>query len=202
VDRLDELVESGASIARISRELGMTRYAVKRALARRGLRTQRALHLDASRQARADGILRVIRSCTKHGTGPFARDARGTYRCTRCSAAAVSKRRRKVKAILVAEAGGRCGLCGYDRCAAALAFHHLDPETKTFGLAEGGLARSLAEARAEAAKCILLCANCHAEVEAGITVVPSPQGTLTAADSFARLTAAFPGSSIGRANGC
>jgi 5-methylcytosine-specific restriction endonuclease McrA len=81
----------------------------------------------------------------------------------------VSKRRRKVKAILVEEAGGQCGLCGYDRCAGALAFHHLDPRTKTFGLAEGGLARSLAEARAEAAKCILLCANCHAEVEAGLT---------------------------------
>src|SRR3954464_1564633 len=128
----------------------MTRYAVKRALARRGLRTQRALHLDASRQARADGILRIIRPCTKHGHGPFARDARGTYRCTRCSADAVSKRRRKVKAILVAEAGGRCGLCGYDRCVGALAFHHLDPAAKAFGLAEGGLARSLAQARAEA----------------------------------------------------
>jgi hypothetical protein len=78
-----------------------------------------------------------------------------------------------VKAILVEEAGGRCGLCGYDRCVGALAFHHLDPETKTFGLAEGGLARSLAQARAEAAKCILLCANCHAEVGAGLTVSPA-----------------------------
>jgi DNA-directed RNA polymerase subunit RPC12/RpoP len=180
----------------------MTRYAVKRALARAGLRTQRAASLDSSRRARADGARRVIRDCPRHGPGPFARDARGTYRCTRCSAEAVSKRRRKVKAILVAEAGGRCGLCGYERCVGALAFHHLDPETKTFGLAEGGLARSLADARAEAAKCILLCANCHAEVEAGITALPSAKATLEAADSFARLTAAFPGSSIGRANGC
>ena len=32
--------------------------------------------------------------------------------------------------------------------------------------ASGGLARSLDRARAEAAKCVLLCANCHAEVEA------------------------------------
>jgi DNA-directed RNA polymerase subunit RPC12/RpoP len=173
VDRLEELVATGASVARISRELGMSRYAVKRALEQRGLRTQRAARLDASRRARAGGVLRVTRTCSKHGTAPFARDARGTYRCTRCSADAVSRRRRKVKAILAAEAGGRCGMCGYDRCAGALAFHHLDPATKTFGLAEGGLARSLAQARAEAAKCVLLCANCHAEVEAGLTALPA-----------------------------
>jgi hypothetical protein len=180
----------------------MTRYAVKRALERAGLRTERSIGLDASRRARADGVRRVTRDCPRHGIGAFARDARGTYRCARCSAEAVSKRRRKVKAILVAEAGGRCGVCGYDRCMGALAFHHLDPERKAFGLAEGGLARSLADARAEAAKCILLCANCHAEVEAGITVLPSAKARLEAADSFARLTAAVPGSSIGRANGC
>jgi IS30 family transposase len=28
--------------------------------------------------------------------------------------------------------------------------------------------RSIAEVRAEVAKCVLLCANCHAEVEGGI----------------------------------
>jgi ribosomal protein S27AE len=202
VDRLEQLVAEGASVARICRELGVTRYAAKRALERAGLRTQRSLSLDSSRRARADGIERVTRECPRHGRGTFARDARGTYRCTRCSSDAVSKRRRRVKAILIEEAGGRCGMCGYDRCARALAFHHLDPETKAFGLAEGGLARSLAETRAEAAKCILLCANCHAEVESGLTVLPTAQATLEAADSFARLTAAFPGSSIGRANGC
>src|SRR3954454_20743935 len=139
----------------------MNRYAVKRALEGRGLRTERATRLDASRRARAEGVPRLTRTCAKHGAGPLARYARGTYRCTRCSADAVSKRRRKVKAILVPEAGGRCGLCGYDRCIGALAFHHLDLRTKTFGLAEGALARSLADARREAAKCILLCANCH-----------------------------------------
>src|SRR3954452_15225530 len=144
----------------------MTRYAAKRALERAGLRTQRAVHFHSSREARANGVSRVARTCARHGAAPFARDARGTYRCTRCSADAVSKRRRKVKAILIAEAGGRCGLCGYDRCVGALAFHHRDPAAKAFGLAEGGLARSLAQAREEAAKCMLLCANCHAEVEA------------------------------------
>jgi hypothetical protein len=66
----------------------------------------------------------------------------------------VSRRRRKVKRILVAEAGGRCALCGYDRCAAALHFHHVDPGSKQFHLSMQGVARSLAVARAEMAKCV------------------------------------------------
>jgi hypothetical protein len=85
---------------------------------------------------------------------------------------AVARRRRKVKATLVAEAGGRCVICGYDRCIGALAFHHLDPSRKEFGMAAGGLARSLSKSREEAAKCVLLCSNCHAEVEAGISPLP------------------------------
>ncbi len=79
--------------------------------------------------------------------------------------------RRKVKAQLIEEAGGRCVLCGYDRYPGALQFHHLDPESKEFGLGLRGVARSLDRCRAEARKCALLCANCHAEVEGGIATV-------------------------------
>lgn len=65
------------------------------------------------------------------------------------------------------EAGGRCVICGYDRHIGALHFHHLDPDQKSFSIAHGGITRSLARAREEVKKCVLLCANCHAEVEAG-----------------------------------
>jgi hypothetical protein len=84
----------------------------------------------------------------------------------------VTERRRRVKAILVAEAGGACAACGYDRCLAALQFHHVRPEEKRFALGRKGVARSLEKARAEARKCLLLCANCHAEVEAGVLELP------------------------------
>jgi hypothetical protein len=86
----------------------------------------------------------------------------------------VTRRRRKVKQILVDEAGGGCRLCGYDRCVAALHFHHLDRATKSFHLSQQGVTRSLAAARAEARKCVLLCSNCHAEVEAGVTALVQP----------------------------
>jgi ribosomal protein L30E len=38
-----------------------------------------------------------------------------------------------------------------------------------------GAARSIAAARAEMAKCVLLCANCHAEVEQGLVESPAAE---------------------------
>jgi hypothetical protein len=88
----------------------------------------------------------------------------------------VSTRRRRVKRILVEEAGGRCVTCGYDACVAALQFHHLDPRAKEFALSHEGITRGIERARQEAEKCVLLCANCHAEVEAGVRVLQAPRG--------------------------
>lgn len=80
----------------------------------------------------------------------------------------VSAWRRRMKRLLVGEAGGRCQICGYDRYMGALQFHHVDPAEKSFPLSMRGCTRSIAELRTEAAKCQLLCANCHAEVEHGV----------------------------------
>ena len=109
------------------------------------------------------------RSCQRHGLTAHQLDGRGSYRCKRCRAEAVTQWRRRLKRTLVVDGGGRCSLCGYDRCPAALQFHHLDPAQKEFALSHQGATRSLARAREELRKCVLLCANCHAEVEAGHT---------------------------------
>jgi 5-methylcytosine-specific restriction endonuclease McrA len=113
----------------------------------------------------------LVLRCRRHGVTPFRRRSTGGYRCGKCRSEAVARRRRKVKRVLVNEAGGRCRLCGYDRCLAALEFHHLVPGEKSFSMSHRGVARSLAKARSEAQKCVLLCANCHAEVEAGVTTL-------------------------------
>ncbi len=68
----------------------------------------------------------------------------------------------------------------YARCAAALEFHHLDPHDKEFSLAVGGVTRSLDRMRAEAKKCVLLCATFHAEVEAGYTPVAEHRASVLA----------------------
>jgi hypothetical protein len=56
-------------------------------------------------------------------------------------------------------------LCGYDRCLANLHFHHLDPSVKLFAMSMA-TGKSLAAYRTEVEKCILVCANCHGELEA------------------------------------
>ena len=85
---------------------------------------------------------------------------------------AVSKRRRKLKELAIAYKGGKCYFCGYNRCQDALDFHHLDPSQKGFGLSVKGLTRSLQKIKEEADKCILVCANCHREIHAGLIKEP------------------------------
>jgi transposase len=176
-DELQAMVEAGMSIAQIAEKLGRSKGTVRHWLKTHDLKTyaQRGRHQDHStRVAKSAGRLTVMRDCHRHGLTEFLIEGRGYYRCKRCRIESVSQRRRRVKSILVSEAGGRCALCGYDRCTAALHFHHVDPSSKRFHLSMQGVARSLASARAEMAKCVLLCANCHAEVEIGVSRLPPP----------------------------
>jgi transposase len=157
------LVEEGLSTAQIAERLGRSKTTVRHWLREFGLETRWAARRQASFEGRRDLTL----TCPRHGATGFSRRHSGGYRCNKCRAEAVTRRRRKVKRILVDEAGGACRLCGYDRCVAALAFHHVTPAEKRFALSHRGVTRSLTAAREEAGRCVLLCANCHAEVEAG-----------------------------------
>jgi transposase len=166
-DELVALVEREMSIAQIAGAVGLSNTTVRHWLREFGLKARWA----ERRHASAGGQQELVLRCPRHGVTSFKRRATGGYRCAKCRAEAVTRRRRKVKRLLVEEAGGRCSVCGYSRCIAALEFHHLVPADKRFSLSHRGVARSLAKARAEASKCILLCANCHAEVEAGLVTV-------------------------------
>ena len=77
--------------------------------------------------------------------------------------------RRSRKKYLIEYKGGECCICGYDKCAAALVFHHLEPEKKSFTI---GLAvannHNLKDTLKEVDKTILLCHNCHSEVHQGL----------------------------------
>ena len=166
-DTLAALVQEGLSTREIAERIGRSQSTVRHWLRRYGLRTHRARRKN-SHGVRGVHSDRVQLECPRHGLTEFWLEARGIYRCLRCRSEAVARRRRRLKEILVAEAGGACSMCGYNRHIGALQFHHRAGEVKEFGLADRGLTRSLEAVRAEAAKCILLCANCHSEVEAGI----------------------------------
>ena len=80
-----------------------------------------------------------------------------------CShAQAVTIKRQAIKKALVEYKGGCCQHCGYDKCLRALEFHHLDPTQKDFHPSKY-LTRNFQDLKIEVDKCILLCANCHAE---------------------------------------
>lgn len=170
-DRVEALLVAGTSIAQLATRLGVSESTVQYWLRKWGLKTARAERMVAAAQARENGRAVVELTCRHHGPTEFYIEGRGSHRCMRCRWEAVARRRRKVKGTLVREAGGRCRLCGYSRCADALHFHHVDPAAKSFSIGSRGLTRSLDLLRQEAAKCALLCANCHAEVEAGIVTL-------------------------------
>jgi hypothetical protein len=114
----------------------------------------------------------IIDMCRHHGRTEFVLENRGAYRCRLCRSEAVTRRRQAVKLSLIEEAGGACVICGYDRHPRALEFHHPDPALKRFPVSNGGNSIAIERLRVEAEKCVLLCANCHAEVEAGVAEVP------------------------------
>jgi transposase len=166
-EQLEALVGEGLALREIAERLDRSVATVRHWMTRYGLKTFRR-----KRSRIAGDPPRAEMLCRRHGHTEFVLEGRGYYRCAKCRSQAVSRRRRMVKRKLVDEAGGRCVICGYGRCLQALHFHHLDSTTKKFHLGHQGHARSLARSRAEAQKCTLLCANCHAEVEAGLTELP------------------------------
>lgn len=157
---LAALVDQDLSVREIAERLQRSPTTIRYWLRRYELATTAAARRGRRPPAELTG------TCRHHGRTRFVATTAG-FACARCRAQAVTEWRRRAKATLVAEAGGRCVLCGYDRCAAALQFHHRDPTTKRFAISGRGLARAIATLREEAAKCVLLCANCHVEVELG-----------------------------------
>jgi len=170
--RLAALVEEGLSIRAMAERLDVSYTTIRHWLATYEIQTPRARRLAETAAARASGAETTMANCPEHGWTAFVRRGSDGFRCQLCRTGAVQRRRREVKRQLVEEAGGACALCGYDRALSGLHFHHLNPADKTFGLAREGVTRALGAARAEARKCVLLCSNCHAEVEAGVVQLP------------------------------
>lgn len=85
---------------------------------------------------------------------------------------AVAKRRKKIKVMAIEYKGNKCQICGYAKCVSALELHHINKADKSFGIRDKGYTRSWEKVKQEIDKCVLLCANCHREVAAGMTEIP------------------------------
>ncbi len=166
-EELATLVDQGNTLAVIARRFGVSVTTVRYWIKRHGLPSPQAIRREEISRAIEEGRRTLDSRCERHGPTVFVIENSGRARCRQCRIDRVSEWRRRTKARLVEEAGGKCEICGYDRCLAALQFHHRDPGTKSFALSLRGRTRSMDRLREEAAKCALLCANCHAAVEVG-----------------------------------
>ena len=83
--------------------------------------------------------------------------------CKKCRRREQNNTTRKYKTTLVQYKGGKCEICGYDKCIAALDFHHLDPSQKDTNWIH--MRRWNPErVKKEVDKCQLVCRNCHSEI--------------------------------------
>ena len=78
------------------------------------------------------------------------------------------------KKALVKFLGGKCDKCGYDRCIAALSFHHKDQNDKVFTIS-AYLSLPMEDLIEEVKKCRLLCLNCHSELHYGTVETPEAE---------------------------
>lgn len=103
----------------------------------------------------------LCRTCGKEGEEHFYKSAK--YHCRTCWNKRTAQSGKDQVKDLKKEFGGKCSLCGYDKCDDALQFHHIDPSKKEFSL---GMKRGykIETLREELKKCILVCSNCHIEI--------------------------------------
>jgi hypothetical protein len=120
-----------------------------------------------------DKKFRVCDKCEKElelNEENFHKRSRGDFfrKCRKCEQQRIRKGRSRNKKFVVDYMGGRCIRCGYNRCYQALELHHKDGEIKEYTLSSFSYNLNNEEVVKELKKCILLCANCHREVEYGV----------------------------------
>jgi hypothetical protein len=96
----------------------------------------------------------------------------------------VKKWRFNCKNRIIEAMGGSCCVCGYKKCQASLALHHLVPNEKDFSFgAIRANPKNWSSLVEELRKCVLVCHNCHNEIHSNITEVPLNAATFN--ESFA-----------------
>jgi len=86
--------------------------------------------------------------------------------CKQCNHQNVLDRQREFKQKCLDYKGLSCSKCGYDKCIAALEFHHLNPEEKEFvpsHYRHTSWKKNEITIKKELDKCVVLCSNCHRE---------------------------------------
>jgi len=168
-DTLDNLISCGMSQRNIANYLQVSSSTVRYWLKKYNLSTNHNIY------NKRENILpdrKICSRCKKDKlNSEFNKRKNRDYQfqsmCKDCNSRDRQDRQRIFKQECVDYKGGECQCCGYHACNSALDFHHIDPEIKSFGIAEQRRTKMNDEIKRELDKCILVCSNCHREIHAG-----------------------------------
>ena len=120
-------------------------------------------NLQTIRKQNSINNQRICLTCntTKPQEEFYKRGKKFMCHCKDCFLEKNTIKRLKVKQKAVDYLGGKCSKCGYNKCLAALDFHHINPHEKDKDYTNFRL--SFDKLKTELDKCVLLCANCHRE---------------------------------------
>ena len=165
---LKQLVDKKLSLREISEETGKSYTSIRYWLKKFGLKTEIEKY-NKGGHANKTKSWRKQDSCEKCGeTDPdrfYKRRNRNTNysRCKTCHNKEQIERYRDYKKKAVEYKGGKCECCGYNKCMAALDFHHVDSSEKDSNWKKMR-AWKFEKVKKELDKCRLVCRNCHAEI--------------------------------------
>lgn len=171
--KYEELISQGKSTYNIAKELGKSQTTVRYWLKKYGLKTNPKYDCYTYTNTGVDNTKRKCPKCQE--TKDINRDNFYIHNntgkphswCKKCNDKIAYGKQLERKRLAVEYKGGKCCVCGYKRYVGALDFHHIDPETKDFAIAQ---LRSYKwdNIKPELDKCILVCKNCHAEIHHGL----------------------------------
>lgn len=153
---LIQQINQGFSTWKIAELNNTTQPNIRYWLKKYSLKTQRTTNqLNGDRKCLTCNI-------TQHQDNFYKKGKKYMSHCKVCYQKKYTQKRRDNKQKGVDYLGGKCIKCGYNKCNAALDFHHVDSSDKEFNPAH--LTRgNWNKLKSELDKCVLLCSNCHRE---------------------------------------
>lgn len=150
-EKLTQLIDLNLSQREIALQFNCSQCKIRYWLQKFNLKTRRKIH--------------QCTICGETNLDNFYKDKKGNFRsrCASCENNRSIQRFQNNKKEAVKYKGGKCELCGYFKCLAALDFHHVNPieKSKNWKQMKNWPFEKI---KKELDKCKLVCSNCHAEI--------------------------------------